>query len=79
MRPSHIRDPKENGSSRFNQCVTIERLCLTHTILLDQMTQYPYRDYVDSLDALSGAVENVAKAKKVLRINQVVCREMIVN
>lgn len=35
----------------------------SHTILLDQMTQYPFGDYVDSLDALSGAVEHIAKPK----------------
>jgi predicted phage terminase large subunit-like protein len=39
----------------------------SHTMLLDQMAQYPHGDYVDSVDALQLAVENVAKAKRVMR------------
>ncbi|MNV59821.1 hypothetical protein D3C71_1522650 [compost metagenome] len=38
-----------------------------HTMLIDQLAQYPHGDYVDSADALQLAVENVAKAKKVIR------------
>lgn len=34
-----------------------------HTILLDQMAQYPFGDYVDSLDALALAVENAYRPK----------------
>lgn len=38
-----------------------------HTMLLDQLAQFPRGDYVDSADALSMAVENVAKAKRKVR------------
>ena len=34
-----------------------------HTILLDQLAQYPFGDYVDSIDALQLAVENVFRPK----------------
>ena len=34
-----------------------------HKILLDQLAQYPFGDYVDSIDALQGAVENVFRRK----------------
>ncbi|RAU96831.1 phage terminase large subunit [Paenibacillus sp. YN15] len=39
----------------------------SHTMLLDQMAQYPHGDYVDSIDSLQMAVDNVAKAKKAIR------------
>lgn len=39
----------------------------SHTMLLDQMAQYPHGDYVDSIDSLQMAVDNVAKAKKTVR------------
>lgn len=38
-----------------------------HTMLIDQLAQYPHGDYVDSADSLQLAVENVAKAKKKVR------------
>ncbi|ETT41420.1 hypothetical protein C162_26100 [Paenibacillus sp. FSL R7-269] len=38
-----------------------------HTMLLDQLAQFPRGDYVDSADALSMAVENVARAKRKAR------------
>lgn len=38
-----------------------------HTMLIDQLSQYPHGDYVDSADALSMSVENVSKAKRRLQ------------
>ncbi|MDP5273224.1 phage terminase large subunit [Chengkuizengella axinellae] len=70
-----MNEAKSHKRSKEERIESLEPMChnrtivfnASHTILLDQMTQYPHGDYVDSLDALSGAVENVAKAKKVVR------------
>lgn len=39
----------------------------SHTRLLEQLDAYPYGDYVDSVDALQMSVENVARARGVVR------------
>lgn len=72
---TRINDVKSHKSSKEERIESLEPLChnktlifnRNHTMLLDQMAQYPHGDYVDSCDALQLAVENVAKAKKTVR------------
>lgn len=66
-----INDVKKQGSSKDSRIESLEPILHNktlvlndrHTILLDQMAQYPFGDYVDSLDALQMAVDNVYKPK----------------
>lgn len=72
---TRLNDVKSHKSGKEERIESLEPLChnktlvfnRSHTILLDQMAQYPHGDYVDSIDALQLAVENVARAKKVVR------------
>lgn len=72
---TRINDVKSYKSSKEERIESLEPLCHNktlifneaHTILIDQMAQYPFGDYVDVPDALQLAVEHVAKAKKVVR------------
>jgi predicted phage terminase large subunit-like protein len=72
---TRLNDIKSHKSSKEERMESLEPLChnktlvfnRSHTMLLDQMAQYPHGDYVDSIDALQLAVENVARAKKVVR------------
>lgn len=72
---TRLNDIKSHKSAKEERMESLEPLChnktlifnRSHTMLLDQMAQYPHGDYVDSIDALQLAVENVAKAKKVMR------------
>ncbi|WP_010495063.1 phage terminase large subunit [Paenibacillus elgii] len=72
---TRLNDIKSHKSAKEERIESLEPLChnrtlvfnRSHTMLLDQMAQYPHGDYVDSIDALQLAVENVARAKKALR------------
>lgn len=72
---TRINDIKSHKSSKDERIEALEPLChnktlvfnRSHTILLDQMAQYPYGDYVDSVDALQQAIEHVAKPKRIIR------------
>lgn len=72
---TRLNDIKSYKSSKEERIESLEPLFHNktlilnagHTMLIDQLTQYPHGDYVDSADALQLAVENVAKAKKVIR------------
>ncbi|ANY67725.1 hypothetical protein BBD42_15565 [Paenibacillus sp. BIHB 4019] len=72
---TRLNDIKSHKSGKEERIESLEPLChnktlifnRSHTMLLDQMAQYPHGDYVDSADALQLAVENVARAKKVVR------------
>jgi predicted phage terminase large subunit-like protein len=71
---TRLNDIKSHKSSKEERIESLEPLChnktlvfnRSHTILLDQMAQYPHGDYVDSIDALQLAVENVARAKRIV-------------
>ncbi|GIQ63702.1 hypothetical protein PACILC2_22700 [Paenibacillus cisolokensis] len=70
-----INDVKSYKSSKEERIESLEPLCHNktlvfnegHTILLDQMAQYPHGDFIDVPDALQLAVEHVARAKKTVR------------
>lgn len=72
---TRLNDIKSYKSSKEERIESLEPLLhnrtlvlnRAHTILNDQMAQYPFGDYVDSLDALQQAVETVAKGKKRVR------------
>lgn len=72
---TRLNDIKSYKSSKDERIESLEPLLhnrtlvlnRAHTILNDQMAQYPFGDYVDSLDALQQAVESVAKGKKRIR------------
>jgi predicted phage terminase large subunit-like protein len=72
---TRLNDVKSHKSSKEERIESLEPLChnktlvfnRSHTILLDQMVQYPHGDYVDSIDALQLAVEHVARPKRVVR------------
>lgn len=72
---TRLNDIKAHKSSKDERIESLEPLChnrtlvfnRAHTMLLDQMAQYPHGDYVDSCDALQLSVESVAKARKVVR------------
>jgi predicted phage terminase large subunit-like protein len=72
---TRLNDVKSHKSSKEERIESLEPLChnktlvfnRSHTILLDQMAQYPHGDYVDSIDALQLAVEHVARPKRVVR------------
>lgn len=72
---TRINDVKSHKSSKEERIESLEPLChnktlifnRSHTMLIDQMAQYPHGDYVDSADALQLAVEHVARAKKTIR------------
>lgn len=69
---TRLNDVKSYKSSKEQRIESLEPYChnktlvfnRNHTILLDQMAQYPFGDYVDSVDALQLALENVARGKK---------------
>jgi predicted phage terminase large subunit-like protein len=66
-----INDVKRQGSSKESRIESLEPILHNktlvindrHTILLDQMAQYPFGDYDDSLDSLQMAVDNVFRPK----------------
>jgi len=72
---TRLNDVKSYKSTKEQRIESLEPLChnktlvfnRNHAILLDQLAQYPHGDWVDSADALSTAVEHVARPKKVLR------------
>ncbi|WP_018755189.1 phage terminase large subunit [Paenibacillus terrigena] len=72
---TRLNDIKAHKSSKEERIESLEPLFhnktlvlnRSHTMLIDQMAQYPFGDYVDSVDALQLAVENVAKGKKKIR------------
>ncbi len=72
---TRLNDIKSHKSAKEERIESLEPMChnktlifnRAHTMLLDQMAQYPHGDYVDSLDALQQAVENVARARKKVR------------
>ncbi len=72
---TRINDIKSHKSGKEERIESLEPLFhnktlilnANHTMLIDQLSQYPHGDYVDSCDALQLSVENVAKAKKVIR------------
>jgi predicted phage terminase large subunit-like protein len=73
---TRLNDVKSHKSSKEERIESLEPLChnktlvfnRSHTILLDQMAQYPHGDYVDSIDACQLAVEHVARPKKTLQM-----------
>lgn len=72
---TRLNDVKSHKSSKDERIESLEPLFhnrtlilnRAHTMLIDQLAQYPFGDYVDSADALQLAVENVAKGKKRIR------------
>jgi predicted phage terminase large subunit-like protein len=66
-----INDVKRQGSSKESRIESLEPIFHNktlvindrHTILLDQMAQYPFGDHDDSLDSLQMAVDNVFRPK----------------
>lgn len=72
---TRLNDVKSHKSTKDERIQSLEPMChnktlvfnRSHTILLDQMTQYPHGDYVDSIDALQMAVENVVRPKRTIR------------
>ncbi|SDW22606.1 phage terminase large subunit [Paenibacillus sp. PDC88] len=72
---TRLNDIKSYKSSKEERIESLEPLFhnktlilnASHTMLIDQLAQYPHGDYVDSADALQLAVENVAKARKQIR------------
>lgn len=66
-----INDVSKQSSSKDSRIESLEPILHNktlvlndrHTMLLDQMAQYPFGDYVDSLDALQMAVDNVFRPK----------------
>jgi len=72
---TRINDVKSHKSSKEERIESLEPLChnktlifnRSHTMLLDQMAQYPHGDYVDSADALQLSVEHVSRGKKKVR------------
>lgn len=69
---TRLNEVKSYKASKEERIESLEPLChnktlvfnRSHTILLDQMEQYPFGDYVDSIDALQLAIDNVARPKK---------------
>jgi predicted phage terminase large subunit-like protein len=69
---TRINDIKSHKSGKEERIEALEPLLHNktlilnagHTMLIDQLSQYPHGDYVDSADALQMATENVARAKK---------------
>lgn len=72
---TRLNDIKSHKSGKEERIESLEPLChnktlifnRSHTMLLDQMAQYPHGDYVDSCDSLQLAVENVARAKRTIQ------------
>lgn len=72
---TRLNDVKSHKSSKDERIESLEPLFhnrtlilnRAHTMLIDQLAQYPFGDYVDSADALQLAVENVARGKKRIR------------
>ncbi|MDL5023745.1 hypothetical protein [Bacillus velezensis] len=66
-----VNDVKSHKSSKDERIQSMEPMLHNktlilndrHTMLLDQMAQYPFGDYVDSLDALQQALESVFRPK----------------
>lgn len=66
-----INDVKSHGSSKDSRIESLEPILHNktlvlnerHTLLLDQMAQYPFGDYVDAIDALQIAVDNISRPK----------------
>ncbi|AZU61060.1 hypothetical protein [Neobacillus mesonae] len=66
-----ITDVSRQGSSKDSRIESLEPILHNktlvlndrHTILLDQMAQYPFGDFVDSLDSLQMAVDNIYRPK----------------
>ncbi|KQL18846.1 phage terminase large subunit [Cytobacillus solani] len=66
-----INDIRRQGSSKESRIESLEPMLHNktlvlnerHTILIDQMSQYPFADHDDSLDALQMAVDSVFKPK----------------
>lgn len=65
----HINDVKSHKSSKEQRIESLEPILQNktlvlndrHTILLDQMAQYPFSDHDDSLDACQLAVDNISR------------------
>lgn len=65
----HINDVKSHKSSKEQRIESLEPILQNktlvlndrHTILLDQMAQYPFADHDDSLDACQLAVDNISR------------------
>ncbi|NGM81203.1 phage terminase large subunit [Paenibacillus sp. 7124] len=72
---TRLNDIKSYKSSKEERIESLEPLFHNktlilnagHTMLIDQLAQYPHGDYVDSCDALQLSVENVAKARRRVR------------
>ncbi len=68
---TRINDIKSHKSNKEQRMESLEPLFHNktlilnerHRILIDQLSQYPFGDYVDSIDALQLAVENVFRQK----------------
>ncbi|MEK3975523.1 phage terminase large subunit [Psychrobacillus sp. FSL K6-1267] len=68
---TRINDVKSHKSSKEERMQSLEPLFENktlilndnHKILIDQLSEYPFGDYVDSIDALQGAVDNVYRRK----------------
>lgn len=66
-----INDVKKHNSSKEQRIESLEPILHNktlvlnerHTILLEQMAQYPFGDHDDSLDAMQIAVDNIFKPK----------------
>lgn len=75
MYKTRLNDIKSYKSSKEERIESMEPLFHNktlilnagHTMLIDQLAQYPHGDYVDSADALQLAVENIVKAKRKVR------------
>jgi predicted phage terminase large subunit-like protein len=69
---TRLNDVKSHKSSKEERIESLEPLChnrtlvfnRSHTMLLDQMAQYPHGDFVDSVDALQLAIEHVVRPKR---------------
>lgn len=69
---TRLHDVKSHKSAKDERIESLEPLFhnrtlilnRAHTMLIDQLAQYPFGDYVDSADALQLAVERVARRKR---------------
>ena len=66
-----INDVKSHGSSKEHRIESLEPILHNktlvlndrHTMLLDQMAQYPFGDHDDCIDSLQMAVDNIFRPK----------------
>lgn len=67
----HVNDVKSHKSSKEQRIESMEPILQNktlvlndrHTLLLDQMAQYPFADHDDAIDCLQVAVDNISRPK----------------